>query len=210
MHAAGFVHQKVGSRKVPVVAALPTQTRRRVRPCATRASRSASECTFGCGTTPGCRLASRSSMRLGPASCAPARPSPALTSHRRAIARRAAAAQRRGTSPRSPAHTARPAPAGRRRPARPTSSSPARPAMKARVPSIGSTTQTRSACERAPDRPRFPPTASRRRRESRSRVAQEIVDRDVGLADRRMVRALGPVLERPARRSRARSRRPRA
>ena len=76
--AAGFVHQKVGSRKVPVVAVAAGEAASSValrRPA--RAAAPANGCAAS-ATMPAPLAASRSSMRLGPATRAPSRLAPEL------------------------------------------------------------------------------------------------------------------------------------
>ena len=120
-HAAGFVHQKVGRRKVPVVAAAGEGGIELA--CATRASRSASECTLGWARMSGVKAGEPVEIALGAGE-------PGAVERRRrglprwrAVERRALRRGSRGTSRRSPAQRARPAPAGRPRPAPPRSTS---------------------------------------------------------------------------------------
>ena len=123
-HAAGFVHQKVGSRKVPVVAVAAGDggvelacghagEPQRQRMNARHRHNAGAACS-----------AIRSSMLLGPGDAGAVEAGAGTGPDRR----RRCASRRRprspGTARRSPARRARRAPAGRRRPAPPTPTSP--------------------------------------------------------------------------------------
>ncbi len=185
--------------------------RRRARHARRAQAAAPANAPAACGTMPGADRREPLEHRASARRCvAPSRLAPALAAIGSAVQRRAAARGRQEQLVGRPARRARRAPAGRPRPAPPRSTSPARPAMKARVPSIGSTTQTRARVAAAPDRPRFPPTASRRPARAEQPLAQQIVDRDVGLADRRIALPLVQCLSGRANESRAQARRPRA
>ena len=184
--AAGFVHQKIGSRKVPVVAVAADAKATSSVPCATRASRSASESTFG--------IVHKAAARLWRAVRASA------SGRRRVVPSKSAPGLPRSAVPL----------ASRRRPRTATKSSSCTGAKIAATHRAAVLDQRdrdrpvrrgrpdRRACRRSDRRPRRRARASRARivlgflrepaavgREPHQALAQEIVDRDVGLADRR-------------------------
>ena len=159
--AAGFVHQKIGSRKVPVVAVVRREgqieraRRRRARAAARARTPSVPR------RDPARASASRSSIGFGPAAVMPSRLAPAICRNGSAVERR--------RPRRPPQGKARPAPARRSRAitGRPFSTSATEIDQSVRPDEIGARAVDRvddpqaRRVQAARDRPRSPPRASR-------------------------------------------------